>query len=206
LESSRTSQGRKNATAFETFAGRNAGHRRIRIGHPAKEPQLKKFIAGMLLGLLLIPLGVYFYFASGRAPTATADAPLPFEKRLAKMALRAKLLPARSLKAPIAAEEAALVSGAKIYKENCAVCHGLPDQPVTVIPKGMFPYPPQLFHGEEMVTDDPVGTIYWKAANGIRLTGMPAFKSALDDTQLWQVSLLLANADKLPPAAKELLK
>jgi mono/diheme cytochrome c family protein len=52
------------------------------------------------------------------------------------------------------------------------------------------------------VTDDPPGETYWKAANGIRLTGMPAYKGSLSDTQLWQVSLMLANADKLPPPAK----
>lgn len=167
---------------------------------------MKKFIAGLFVGLLIVPLCVYLYFASGSAPAATADPPLPLEKRLAKMALRAKLQPARSLKAPIAAEEATLVSGAKIYKENCAVCHGLPNQSIAAIPKGMFPFPPQLFHGEDMVTDDPVGTIYWKATNGIRLTGMPAFKGSLDETQLWQVTLLLAHADKLPPAAQDLLK
>jgi mono/diheme cytochrome c family protein len=52
------------------------------------------------------------------------------------------------------------------------------------------------------VSDDPPGETYWKAANGIRLTGMPAFKDTLTDTQIWQVSLLLANADKpLPPRA-----
>jgi len=39
-------------------------------------------------------------------------------------------------------------------------------------------------------------------ANGIRLTGMPAFKGVLTENEMWQVSLLLANADKpLPPAA-----
>lgn len=167
---------------------------------------MKKFIAGFVLGLLIVPLCVYFYFASGSAPAATADPPLPLEKRMAKMALRARLRDARNLKSPVAVEEASLVAGAKIYRENCAVCHGLPNQPVTAIPKGMFPYPPQLFHGEEMVTDDPVGTIYWKAANGIRLTGMPAFNHSLNDTQLWQVSLLLNHADKVPPAAQDLLK
>jgi mono/diheme cytochrome c family protein len=52
------------------------------------------------------------------------------------------------------------------------------------------------------VTDDPPGETYWKAANGIRLTGMPGFMGSLSDTQLWQVSLMLANADKLPAAAK----
>jgi len=167
---------------------------------------MKKFIAGLILGVLVIPVCGYLYFASGKAPTATADPPMPFEERMAKMALRARLQPARSLKSPVAADETALVAGAKIYKENCAMCHGLPNQPVAAIPKGMFPYPPQLFHGDDMVTDDPVGTIYWKVTNGIRLTGMPAFNHSLNDTQIWQVAQLLNHADKVPPAAQDLLK
>jgi mono/diheme cytochrome c family protein len=48
------------------------------------------------------------------------------------------------------------------------------------------------------VTDDPAGVTYWKVANGIRLTGMPGYSSSLSSDQMWQVSLLLANADKLP--------
>jgi hypothetical protein len=56
------------------------------------------------------------------------------------------------------------------------------------------------------VTDDPAGETYWKVANGIRLTGMPEFKHSLNDTQMWQVSLLLANADKISDAVKDKLK
>jgi thiosulfate dehydrogenase len=55
------------------------------------------------------------------------------------------------------------------------------------------------------VTDDPAWETYWKAKNGIRLTGMPGLKGALNDTQLWQVSVLLANADKISPAVKAVL-
>jgi mono/diheme cytochrome c family protein len=36
--------------------------------------------------------------------------------------------------------------------------------------------------------------------NGIRLSGMPAFNNILNDTQMWQVSVLLANADKPLPS------
>jgi mono/diheme cytochrome c family protein len=49
------------------------------------------------------------------------------------------------------------------------------------------------------VSDDPAGETYWKVANGIRLTGMPAFKKTLTDTQMWQVTLLLKNADQQLP-------
>ena len=57
------------------------------------------------------------------------------------------------------------------------------------------------------MSDDPPGETYWKVANGIRLSGMPAFDKILNPTQIWQVSLLLANADKpLPPGTLDLLK
>ena len=68
----------------------------------------------------------------------------------------------------------------------------------------MFPKPPALFHGTG-VTDDPAWETHWKAKNGIRLTGMPGFQQHLNDTQLWQVSVLLANADKISPAVKAAL-
>ena len=55
------------------------------------------------------------------------------------------------------------------------------------------------------MSDDPVGETYWKVANGIRLTGMPSFDKVLNETQMWQVSLLLANADKLPDSVKQAL-
>ena len=57
------------------------------------------------------------------------------------------------------------------------------------------------------VSDDPPGETYWKVANGIRLTGMPSYTKILNETQMWQVSVLLANADKpLPPQVMESLK
>ena len=95
--------------------------------------------------------------------------------------------------------------GAQSYSNNCAVCHGLPGQEQTAIAKGEFPKPPELFQGKG-VTDDPVGDTYWVVANGIRLTGMPGFTGSLSSDQMWQVSLLLANADKLSPGVKTALQ
>jgi len=77
----------------------------------------------------------------------------------------------------------------------------LPLEAPTAISKGMFPKPPQLFRGKG-VTDDEPGETYWKVANGIRMSGMPGYSQTLSSTEMWEVSLLLANADKLPQAAK----
>jgi thiosulfate dehydrogenase len=163
-----------------------------------------KFFIGVIVGLIVIPAGVYMYFSSGSAPVATSSEPIPFEKMLAGMALHARMDKEMPKSVPINPDEAAYVAGAQAYKENCAVCHGLPGQAQTAIAEGMFPKPPKLLEGKG-VTDDPPAESYWKVAGGIRMTGMPGFGKSLSTAQMWQVSLLLANADKLPKAAKDLL-
>jgi len=76
----------------------------------------------------------------------------------------------------------------------------------------MVPQAPQLWekHGKNGivgVSDDPPVVTYWKVANGIRLTGMPAYRNVLTDREIWQVSLLLANAAKpLPVGALVILR
>ncbi len=165
---------------------------------------MRGFILGVIVTLLVGIGGVFFYFSSGRAPVATSAPPMPFEKTLAKMALHARVDREMPKQSPIAVNDANLLAGAGIYQQHCAVCHGLPGAEQSAIANGEFPKPPHLFHGKG-VTDDEAGETYWKVANGIRLTGMPGFEKSLTTEQMWQVSLLLANADKLPPSVSTAL-
>jgi mono/diheme cytochrome c family protein len=162
---------------------------------------MKAFIVGLILGIALVVLGVFGYFVSGSAPVATSASPIPFEKFLATKALHAKIAQEMPKSVPIPVDEPNLLAGARVYRDNCAVCHGLPGQAATAISQGMFPRPPELLRGKG-VTDDPAGETYWKVVNGIRLSGMPGFRQALSDTQAWQVSVMLANAEKLPSSAQ----
>lgn len=163
-----------------------------------------KFIAGLVLGIILVPVLVYFYFTGGSAPVATTDPDMPFESLLARKAQHARIDKEMPKNVPIQPTEANYLAGAELYKQDCAVCHGLPLAPKTTIAAGMYPHPPQLFQGKG-VTDDEPGETYWKIFNGFRLTGMPGFGKSLNETQMWQMSLLLANADKLPPSVKTAL-
>lgn len=163
-----------------------------------------KFLLGFLIGILVLPVGAFIYMRFGYAPVATAASPLPFEKSLTSMALKARIKAEAPKDSLLPLNDANLLEGAKVYRHYCAVCHGLPEQPETPTGKGMFPKVPQLFkHG---VTDDPVGETYWKVENGIRLTGMPAYKGSVSEEDIWKVSLMLAHADKLPVEASVLLK
>src|SRR5438552_16825634 len=115
---------------------------------------LKGLILGILLGILLVAGGVYFYFSSGRAPVATSAPQIPFEKTLARLGLHAYLgkLPHPEPQAP--ADEANLVSGAKVYQEQCATCHGRPHEAKPAVAQGMFRAPPQLCHRVGVTDDD----------------------------------------------------
>jgi len=162
---------------------------------------LKGIVLGIILCLIGVFAGAYFYFSSGQVPVATSSPEMPLERKFAGMALHAYLNKLPHPNSPVPADEPNLLAGAKLYKQDCAVCHGLPGEPRNAIGNGMFPKPPLLFRGMG-VTDDEVWESYHKISGGIRLTGMPGFKDSLSETQMWQISQLLKNADKLPETVK----
>ena len=164
-----------------------------------------RFLLGLVAGVVLIMLGVYLYFRLGYAPVATAAPPIPFEITLAHMALNAQIDKDAPKNAPFQASEADLENAAHLYRQHCAVCHGLMGQEQTATAKGMFPKPPHLLRGKG-VTDDPAGETFWKVDHGIRLTGMPAYGKSLSTKEMWQISFLLAGADKLSDQVKAILQ
>ena len=167
-------------------------------------------LLGIVLGIVLVPVGVLAWLHFGQVPVAVADPPLPQERLITHFPLEARIN--REMKnSPIQPDEANLVAGAHIYAEQCAACHGFYGKP-SAFGQHMFPDAPPLWekhHGGQVVgvSDDPPGETYWKVSNGIRLTGMPSYKQVLTENEMWQVSILLANADKaLPPDALYVLR
>jgi thiosulfate dehydrogenase len=170
-----------------------------------------RFLLGIVLAVLLLFGGAWLWLTYGHPPVAVADAALPFEELITHMPLHARIDHELAATVPVQANEATFVAGAHIYRQQCAYCHGLSGNASQVGPH-MFPDAPPLWekhHDGQVVgvSDDPPAETYWKVSNGIRLTGMPSYKQVLSETEMWQVSVLLANADKpLPPAAVTLLK
>jgi mono/diheme cytochrome c family protein len=166
---------------------------------------MKNFFSGILAGWLLFIVGGFLFIWAGGMPVSTSSPPLPFEKFLAKTALHAAFRGAENLRSPIEATDANILAGAKLYKSDCAFCHGLPDTEKAVPSVTFFPPAPQLYH--HGVDDDPIGETYLKVKNGIRMSAMPGFTGVYTEEQLWQVSLLLSKGTHLPESAKqELLK
>jgi len=161
-----------------------------------------KVVLGFVLGVAAVALGVAGYLHWGPLPVATADKPFPLEKQIVQVPLQARI--AKQMQTPpFGIGEDVYEGGARVYKADCAECHGTPGHDVAYA-KYMYPAAPQLWKKHARgnvvgVSDDEPGETYWKVANGIRLTGMPAFNHVLTDTQMWQVTLLLKNADQQLP-------
>jgi mono/diheme cytochrome c family protein len=163
-----------------------------------------RFLAGLVAGIAIVLAAELLFLTQGGMPAAARNGkPLPLERFLASRALQVAVAKDADRPAPLEASEQNLLAGARVYRENCLVCHGAPGEArPSALAAGMFPRPPRLMPPHKGVTDDPVGETYWKVKNGIRLTGMPAFEGALSDTALWQVSLLLLEANHLPDAVR----
>ncbi len=162
-------------------------------------------VLGIVATLVALGLGAYIGIEAGLLP-ANADAKPPrLERWAARTSLHAAIARGASdAPPPIAANDANLIAGIRLYAADCAVCHGGPDAKPSRIARGLYQHPPQL--AKDGVEDDPDGETYWKIAHGIRLTGMPSFVKTLDEQQIWQLTLFLKNMDGLPPAPQRVWK
>jgi mono/diheme cytochrome c family protein len=160
------------------------------------------FLFGILFTLAALAAGGWAYLKFGNLPVATADKPFPYEKQVVQLPLNARI--ARQMEQPpFGIGEDVFEAGAKVYVTECASCHGTPGHDAAFA-KWMYPPAPQLWkkhsHGNVVgVSDDEPGETYWKVKNGIRLTGMPSYEHLLTTSQIWDVTLLLKNADQVLP-------
>lgn len=159
---------------------------------------LGKFVIGFVIGLIVIPAVAAVIALSGHFPFEATAKPPRLERKLANMALD----PAMDAKAeeftnPLTATEANLMKGMKIYRTNCAECHGEPGKPSKWGRNNFYPPAPQL---ADRGIDDPVQHIFVAAKYGIRYTGMGGWKDVLPDDDLWCVAMFLHEVKSLPPA------
>jgi hypothetical protein len=60
------------------------------------------------------------------------------------------------------------------FADHCAICHGDDGSGDTPIGNGLYPKPPDLRKPETQELSD--GELFWTIENGVRFTGMPAFR------------------------------
>jgi len=165
---------------------------------------LKGVVFGVVLTIIIALIGAYALLQLGLIPANADSKPGRLETWMADTSLDSTLRrEAPQGKNPVELTEQNLISGIRLFAQNCAVCHGSAQGAASPSPiaKGLYQRPPQL--ATDGVEDDPEGVSFWKIKHGIRLTGMPSFARSLSDQQIWTLALFLKHMDKLPPAAQQ---
>jgi mono/diheme cytochrome c family protein len=165
-----------------------------------------KLLLGIGLGIVMTLLGTAAWLRFGNPPVAVRDAESLWEPLVETVPANARAR-SESKTPPFPASEDAFEAGAKVYRAHCSQCHGSPGHD-SMTGRNMRPQAPQFFTKADRaaLAGQAPGELYWKTAYGIRRSGMPAYGRVLTDTQVWQLSLLLAGSgDDLPDPVKALL-
>jgi mono/diheme cytochrome c family protein len=92
---------------------------------------------------------------------------------------------------PNLSDDGEVAEGIEHFAAHCVICHGAPGVPRGDIALRLYPSPPDLTGVSE--TYGP-GELFWIVKNGIKATGMPAWRDHSDD-ELWTIVAFLR---KLP--------
>jgi thiosulfate dehydrogenase len=165
---------------------------------------MAKTFIGFVLGLLVVPAIGAAVLLSGHFPFQATEKPPRWERRIANLALDpAVARKAEGLTNPIAATDDELMRGMKLYRDDCAGCHGGPGKLSRWGHSNFYPPAPQL---ADRGVHDPVPEIFVVLKYGIRYTGMAGWKDQMPDDDLWRVAMFLRRVKSLPPAVESAWK
>jgi mono/diheme cytochrome c family protein len=91
----------------------------------------------------------------------------------------------------------------QFYQSNCSGCHGDIQHSHAAFGDAFYPRAPQF---AEDAPDMPENQNFYIIQHGIRLSGMPAWKRALNEQETWQVTTFLSHMDKLSSPVSEAWK
>lgn len=103
---------------------------------------------------------------------------------------RSVAMRAKGTAVPDLTAEPAIARGFALYVRGCEQCHGGPGVSPQAAVLGMMPPPAYLVPaGREW----PAAEVQWVVKNGIKATGMPAWKHRMSDDEIWQVVAFVKN-------------
>ena len=145
-----------------------------------------------ILGLIALPLVLALAGVLGWLPSHSTADPPGWESSLGMRALDASLEKrSAKLSNPIDSKDtAALAAGRKIYANNCAGCHGSMKGPSDWGSKGFYPRAPQFF---EEGSDVSAPEAFAAVRDGVRYSGMGAWRDQLSDDEMWKVANYVAG-------------
>jgi mono/diheme cytochrome c family protein len=151
----------------------------------------------LLIGIVVIVAILWATARIGLWPVNATATPPQFEAKLGQSVLQASLnRQAKGLTNPIQPTNDALLAGMKLFKTNCAGCHGEPGRPSQWGTRGFYPRVPQ-FGDRPPALSAP--QMFVAIKQGIRYSGMGAWDGMMPDEDIWKVATFLERIGSLPP-------
>jgi len=158
---------------------------------------MKRIFGVLLVLIVILAVGAIVTARLGWWPIAATATPPSWEHGIMEPALRASLKrQSAGLTNPLSPTNEVLSSGMKIFKANCAGCHGVRGQPSNWGMHNFYPRVPQFADRAPHLT---APQMFVAIKHGIRYSGMGAWNGMLSDEQTWKVATFLEQIDKLPP-------
>ncbi len=150
------------------------------------------------LAVIGLVLGGFLWYARGYGFSAR-EQPTWMERTMARNARKiATPTDAKNLKNPRQQQTVEMIAEAdEHFVEHCGICHGIDGRGDTLIGKNLYPQVPDMSLADTQQLSD--GELYYIISNGIRLTGMPAWRFEDKPEAIWDLVSLIRRLPKLSP-------
>ena len=160
---------------------------------------MRKNLAVLLSALVVATIAAVAFVWSGVYNIAASSPHTQAVYSLLEVTMRQSVrLRARGIDPP-ALDTAGLVErGAACYQHRCELCHGGPSVAQNDVALGMQPLPGPLVDAHARWKPRE---LYWITSNGITMSGMPAWKFQIADTDIWALVAFIERLPQLSPDA-----
>jgi mono/diheme cytochrome c family protein len=160
-----------------------------------------RFLRDAVITILLLALvaATAAFVVARRGGLAASAEPGRLERlvagRLVRLAIPAD---ADGQQSPLGGQAEVWRQAREHYLDHCAVCHGRDAKGRTGMGANMYPKVPDLTSAQVQRRSD--GALFYIIQNGIRWTGMPAWKEEHSPEETWQLVALIRKAPTLTEA------
>jgi mono/diheme cytochrome c family protein len=171
------------------------------------EEDIMRFLRDALITVVLIVVVVVVMaYVQLRAGGLAADTePGRLEQAVAGRLLRLSISSeAEQQQNPFRADATAWQTAVDHYKDHCAVCHGSDGHGQTEMGENMYPKVPDLAGPPVQGLSD--GALFSIIQNGVRWTGMPAWKSEHSHDETWRLVSFVRHVPSLTAAELDQLR
>lgn len=155
---------------------------------------MKRVVA--ILGSGVAALGAALFWFGAYDISATDQHLAPTYWLLEAGMRRAVLQRAKRIEVPPLDDAAMIAEGAAHFRVSCAQCHGAPGVAPEPFALGMLPVPTNLAYTARAWRP---AEMFWTIREGIKMTGMPAWRYRLDERETWTVVAFLNAMPVLSP-------